>query len=76
MTTNRATYSRGYCRAYATPGLVVVDHHMTDTKRDIARAARECNYAAGNWNRSRLVRLGGGRKAGARSVTFYAIVRG
>lgn len=71
-----ATYRRGYCHAYATHLYVVVNHSAFDTPADIARAARECNYRAGNWNRSRLVNIGTGTKRRGRKVTFYAIERG
>lgn len=73
---SKATYERGYCRAYApNDQLIVVRHSAYDTKADIGKAAAECNYLAGNWNESRLHRIGTGASAGGRKVTFYRIVR-
>lgn len=73
---DKTEYRRGYCRAYATHNYVVVDHHRVDTPADIALAARESNYLAGNWNKSKLVNIGSARKSGARTLTFFQIVRG
>lgn len=71
---NATEYRRGYCRAYAANAFVIVVNHSDhDTKADIAHAAREANYLAGNWNRSRLVRIGTAPKRPGRSVTLYAV---
>ena len=71
-----ATYRRGYCTATANDYFVIVDHSKYDTPADIARAARECNYRAGNWNRSRLDKVATVERRGARAVTLYGIERG
>lgn len=73
---DKTEYRRGYCKAYATSAYVVVNHSKFDTPADIALAARECNYRAGNWNRSQLVNAGSANKSNGRMVTFFEIVRG
>lgn len=70
------TYRRGYCTATANDYYVIVNHSKFDTPADIARAARECNYRAGNWNRSRLNKVASSDRPGARAVTLYCIDRG
>ena len=71
-----ATYRRGYCTATASKYYVVVHHSKFDTPADIARAARECNYRAGNWNRSKLTRFTTVVRDGQpRGFTLYAIER-
>lgn len=67
-------YRRGYCDAYAVNGFIVVDHNKVDSRKDIAIAARECNYKEGNWGRTKLVNLGTLPPIGARSVTVFEIV--
>ena len=51
-----ATYSTGYSRARVEVKdyLIRVDHSRFSTKREIATAARECNYRAGNWGKTKL----------------------
>lgn len=68
-------YRRGYCTAYATHLYVIVNHSAYDTPADIATAARECNYRAGNWGRSRLINIGTGTKRPGRKVTLFQIER-
>lgn len=70
-----AEYRRGYCTATADDLYITVKHSKYDTPADIARAARECNYRAGNWNRSRLVNIGTSRLVPGRKVTFFRIER-
>jgi len=70
---NATEYRRGYCTAYATAAAVIVNHSKHDTRADIAHAAREANYLAGNWNRSKLILIGCTDKRPGRAVTVYMI---
>lgn len=71
-----ATYRRGYCNAYlANSRVIMVDHSAYDTRADIATAAREVNYLAGNWNDTRLVFVGTTNRDRGKRTSIYAIDR-
>lgn len=72
-----ATYRRGYCNAYlANSRVIMVDHSAYDTRADIALAAREANYLAGNWNESHLIYVGTTDRGRGRKSSIYAIDKG
>lgn len=69
------TYRAGYSTAEFLPDtmMVRVTHSVFSSNREIATAAREVNYLAGNWGKTRLTNRQSLNPVRGKLVTFYFV---